>query len=337
MAGVNVVDLTLDVLDEKIQGCEVCNQLRKGKLLFVTKIKYPFEENYSVHQCQDCGVAYTLPRSRRTEEAYEEFRDHHGKRFFYLVEMLIGFAEKKRAQRIASQREPGRILDIGCGRGLLLYYLKRQGWKVSGTENNRETCETIEQRFSIPMNPGEAGTYYLPKASFDGVVLWHVLEHLKDPVMALAEAGRLLKRNGFLIIALPNLESVQAKFFKEHWFHLSFPYHLHHFSFSSLKTLAEGNGFQTKRTHHFFLYHNVFGWIQSFLNLIFKEQDFLFYALQRVATKKNTTYYYIKLYASLMIALFLFIPSFIISVIEAVMGRGGTCEIWLEKKNVEIE
>ena len=64
---------------------------------------------------------------------------------------------------------------------------------------------------------------------FDAVTFWHVLEHLENPGEALVAAGRLLKSNGWLVVAVPDYASLQAKLFGKYWFHLDLPRHLHHF------------------------------------------------------------------------------------------------------------
>jgi 2-polyprenyl-3-methyl-5-hydroxy-6-metoxy-1,4-benzoquinol methylase len=64
---------------------------------------------------------------------------------------------------------------------------------------------------------------------FDAVTFWHVLEHLENPGEALVAAGRLLKFKAWIVVAVPDYSSLQAKLFGKYWFHLDWPRHLHHF------------------------------------------------------------------------------------------------------------
>jgi len=52
--------------------------------------------------------------------------------------MVISLFRSRRKQRIDKYAAKGRILDVGCGRGLFLNMMKKDGWEVMGTE--------IEQR-----------------------------------------------------------------------------------------------------------------------------------------------------------------------------------------------
>ncbi|RKY83677.1 class I SAM-dependent methyltransferase, partial [candidate division KSB1 bacterium] len=52
---------------------------------------------------------------------------------------------------------------------------------------------------------------------FDLVMMWHVLEHIENPVLYLKEISRILKENGKLIIEVPNLDSLNFRIFKEKW------------------------------------------------------------------------------------------------------------------------
>lgn len=314
--------------------CDLCQEQAEKVLLFRTDVFYPKRKRFEIHSCKRCQLAVTLPRQPHSQtELYQDFRGHEGKRFYGFVEWLIHFAEKNRSREICRFRNPGAVLDVGCGRGLLLYYLKQAGWKAMGTESGEETCRTIQQTLGVPVVAGDFRRLVLAAQRFDGIVLWHVLEHLENPATVLEEARRLLKAEGFLIIALPNFGSLQARTFQGRWFHLSALYHLTHFTLPSLEALTERHGFRITKTKHFFFCHNVYGWLQSFLNLCFKEQDFLFYALQRTANAKNTRAFRLKLFLSLFLSAVFFLPSLVLAVVESLMGQGGTVELWLEKQD----
>lgn len=319
-------------------GCHICGQAGKENFLFHSSVFYPTEGHFDIYSCRECRVAYTVSRSAiRQDNLYEDFRGHNGQRFFGIMEWLIHLSEKNRARQIIATEKRGRILDVGCGRGLLLYYLKKAGWEVMGTESSEKTCRHIEADLGVPMRSSDLHELCLPSESLDGVVLWHVLEHLEDPVATLQEGRRILKEEGFLIIALPNFESIQSRCFKGRWFHLNSLYHKSHFSFSSLSALAEKNGFHIRKTRHFFFCHNVYGWLQSLLNLFFKEQDFLFYALQRSACSKNTKGFFRKMAGALCLSIFFLIPSLLLALWESMLKQGGTMELWLEKRHVRSE
>jgi SAM-dependent methyltransferase len=100
------------------------------------------------------------------------------------------------------------------------------------------------------------------------VVIWHVLEHLHDPKGTLHEANRILRPGGRLVVAVPNLSSLQARWAGAGWFHLDLPRHLWHFPLASLRMLLSDCGFEIQSEHHFSLRQNPFGWVQSALNRV---------------------------------------------------------------------
>ena len=64
--------------------------------------------------------------------------------------------------------------------------------------------------------------------------MWHSLEHLYEPIPTLNEVKRILKDDGLLVIAVPNVDSFAAKVFKENWYQLEIPIHLIAFSPDSI-------------------------------------------------------------------------------------------------------
>ncbi|MBL8225706.1 MAG: class I SAM-dependent methyltransferase [Chromatiales bacterium] len=104
---------------------------------------------------------------------------------------------------------PGRLIDIGCGNGRLLWQAKQAGWQVKGLELDRATadyaaqvvgCE-VESRDFLAADP-------LPgdREAFDAVVLRHVLEHLPYPRLAMEKINALLRPGGLLLVEIPNID-----------------------------------------------------------------------------------------------------------------------------------
>lgn len=104
---------------------------------------------------------------------------------------------------------PGRLMDIGCGNGRLLWLAKADGWDVRGLELSTEAAAAVEAEQDVPVivanfldyEPDDAGTY-------DVVILRHVLEHLPDPLAAMARIRALLKPGGHALLEFPNIHSV---------------------------------------------------------------------------------------------------------------------------------
>ncbi len=102
-------------------------------------------------------------------------------------------------------RDSSRILDIGCGEGILLENLaERYPDKtlvgVDLSEENVRLCKGL----GLDVSLGDASDLGLPPASFDACVMMSVLEHVEDPAAALREAWRVLEPGGRLVVLVPN-------------------------------------------------------------------------------------------------------------------------------------
>jgi 2-polyprenyl-3-methyl-5-hydroxy-6-metoxy-1,4-benzoquinol methylase len=111
-------------------------------------------------------------------------------------------------------KPPGRLLDIGCGNGRLMYVARRAGWNVKGLELSRVMAKVVRERLGAPVvvadflavDPGA-----IDAERFDLISLRHVLEHLPDCVAAMRKLNSLLKPTGHLLIEIPNVESISKR------------------------------------------------------------------------------------------------------------------------------
>jgi hypothetical protein len=115
----------------------------------------------------------------------------------------------------------------------------------------------------------------------DAIVLWHLIEHLPEPAAALESARGSIAPNGRLIVAVPNLASLQARIGGDRWFHQDVPRHRTHLTPAGLSALLERSGFQRPRISHLLLEQNPFGMWQTLLNLFTSERNVAFRLLKR--------------------------------------------------------
>ena len=85
----------------------------------------------------------------------------------------------------------------------------------------------------------------IPQESLEVVTMDHVIEHVIDPVRVLATARGWLRDSGQLTITTPNAESRGHRKFRDAWFHLDPPRHLHLFSLRNLMACVERAGLRT--------------------------------------------------------------------------------------------
>jgi len=224
-----------------------------------------------VFVCADCGLGrlHPMPDPDEIGAFYPaEYYGEPGHKFQGGVERLVRWVGERHIQFLSSDLPSGaRVLDVGCGRGVILGALADRGFEVHGVEITLAAASGADPRAEIRIAPQLADAGY-PAAHFDEIVIWHVLEHLRDPRATLAEARRILKPGGRLVVAVPNFASLQARWAGAAWFHLDLPRHLWQFPLAALRRLFADTGFGVVSEHHFSLRQNPFGWIQSALNRV---------------------------------------------------------------------
>lgn len=146
-----------------------------------------------------------------------------------------------------AQLPPGRIVDIGCGRGDVGATLLGRGWEVTGIEPSPEACAVAARR-GIDARKGTLATVPLEFGTYDAAHFKHSLEHVSDPLAALRAAGASLRPAGLVLITVPNFGGWQARRLGSRWYHLDLPRHRTHFTPAGLVRLLERAGFTEMRT-----------------------------------------------------------------------------------------
>ncbi len=259
-----VVDIRSEQRDAVLLAdCPVCD----------SRYGYPaFAIRGLTHQlltCEECGLGRQHPSPSPEEIGAfypAEYYGSPGAKFEPLTEAIIRCVGTIHVQSLSRTLQPGsRILDVGCGRGVLLGALANRGHEVHGMDVSETAVDGADPRADIRVAPCLTNVGY-PDRHFDQVILWHVLEHLCNPREVLKEINRILKPGGQVIVAVPNFSSLQARWSGAAWFHLDLPRHLFHFPVSGLRRIIGRTGFDVVREQHFSLRQNPFGWVQSAMN-----------------------------------------------------------------------
>jgi SAM-dependent methyltransferase len=168
---------------------------------------------------------------------------------------------------------------------------------------------------------------------FEVVIFWHSLEHIADPMRALQRAWGVLRPGGLLVVAIPNLASIQARLTGRQWFHLDVPRHYVHFSARGLRDALRQRGFRIISVAHFSLEQNPYGWIQSLLNHLF-EHDLLYSILKDPAARAHRIREFpVQTIATTIAGLLLLPVAMSLMMLETFLRRGGTIEVYARKED----
>ncbi len=143
------------------------------------------------------------------------------------------------------------LLDIGCGTGEFLRFMSGKGWKTVGLEL-ASAARALAQEKGLRVHGLTAEQFLsedaLRRGSFQAVTLFHVLEHLPEPVRLLRAVRRLLAPGGILAVQVPNdfnplQMAVTESSGRKPWWIVS-PDHINYFDFGTLQGLLRRIGFE---------------------------------------------------------------------------------------------
>jgi SAM-dependent methyltransferase len=164
--------------------------------------------------CVECGTVQQplLPAGDELHELYRDMSD----------DAYMGEEAGRRATAahlldlIAAQVPSGRLLDVGCGHGLLLDEARSRGYDTVGLELSRSAARHAREELGLDVREAPVEGF-ADADGFDVVVLADVLEHLDDPVAAVDRCAGLLRPGGALCVVTPDPSSATARIAGRRW------------------------------------------------------------------------------------------------------------------------
>jgi hypothetical protein len=269
--------------------------------------------------CIECGVwtIDPMPSEAELSEAYGSWYRPADGRFAGVGDVLFRRLRGRLAARLDLIAPDGPILDVGAGDGALLGALRAHGREAIGVE-----------RSSHPM-VGEKDAERI-EGNWAAVVFWHSLEHLPRPGPALERCASMLDSRGVLVIAMPNLASLQATVFGDRWFALDVPRHLVHVPAPVLLARLHELGLSIERVSYLRGGQAAFGWLHGWIGSLPGRPD-LYDAIRRRGARQRPISSGTRVLV-LVLALVLLPLAAAAALLEAALRRGGS--VYVEARRV---
>ena len=230
-------------------NCPVCNAINFNK--FITCKDFTVsQEVFTIVECKDCRFKYTNPRPEPENIGnyykstdYISHSDTKKGIVSKLYHIVRNYTLKNKLKLINKHVSRGTILDYGCGTGSFLSVCKNNGWNAFGFEPDNDAAKIANQKGVIVFNKLNELKNQNLTTGYDVITLWHVLEHVTELNETVSFLKENLKKDGALIIALPNYKSYDAEIYKEFWAAYDVPRHLYHFDQLSINDLMSKRGF----------------------------------------------------------------------------------------------
>ena len=162
---------------------------------------------FELHGCDACALQFWEPREMPDARWYEQM---YGGRDQEILPLEPGH-EYFLADALAPRG--GDLLDIGCGTGNFLAAAREAGYRVTGTELDRNAARFAKERLGLgrvlPLTIAEFAQQFASE-KFEVVTFFEVLEHQTEPSEFLRNVKACLKPRGTVALSVPNRERWQT-------------------------------------------------------------------------------------------------------------------------------
>jgi 2-polyprenyl-3-methyl-5-hydroxy-6-metoxy-1,4-benzoquinol methylase len=236
------------------RSCPVCDS-SESQLLFTHRFAALSDalllDHYDLVVCGECGCAYAddIPPQARFDRYYRDLSK-------YEYQHRGGMASAFDADRFRADvdlmspfiRSPSsRILEIGCATGGLLAELRNRGFSnVRGMDPSAGCVRAARQLYDLDVFEGTLSDIPGHRQQYDFVILIGVVEHLRDPGLALAPVRDLLSPGGRLFVGVPDASRLNEV--RNAPFQLFSVEHINYFSPRSLQNLLATQHFELLRS-----------------------------------------------------------------------------------------
>ncbi len=187
--------------------CAACDGDKAKVLGIRIPLSFPGCETRVV-RCVGCGLMYANPMPFPDEDQIQKNFGDIGSYFPSSEEERLEFYDGILRGIERYSQVKGKLLDVGCGRGELVYMAQRGGWNAVGVDVSEGFVRHAKEKFHIDARAGELEKMRFAAESFDAVSLVSVLQCSHHPRLLLQEINRILKKGGVLFIETTNYDGL---------------------------------------------------------------------------------------------------------------------------------
>jgi len=190
-------------------------------------------ELFRYRRCRGCLTYYLVNVPADLGSYYPS--DYYGLPAPHEIDRAARAAQSK-LEFVRPFASSGSLIEVGAGFGLFSRAARNAGFDVTAIEMDARCCHYLESVVgvrAICTNSPETTLPDLPPARV--VALWHVLEHLPEPLQVLTQASARLEPGGILVFATPNPDALQFRLLGRRWAHVDAPRHLYLLPYAMLR------------------------------------------------------------------------------------------------------
>lgn len=204
------------------------------------------KRGFVIAECGVCASRFVpdpLPSTQSYDERYFDDRAATGYADYLSDRDLIVQNFERRVEWLASLAGGKRLLDVGAAFGFFLRAARKHGFDPIGVEPVVACADFARRELGETVVPSTLEDADLPRASFDVITLFDVIEHLRDPRAALARVRELLRPGGLVVVETGDLDALLSRVCGSRWYYYDPPQHLTYFSQASLASMLHTAGF----------------------------------------------------------------------------------------------
>jgi SAM-dependent methyltransferase len=243
--------------------CRICGNSENNKEFQIREMMFGFRDLFTYLECSECGCLQIAEIPTNMDKYYpSNYYSFHPMSASSLPERFLVRSRDRQVLfhtgfvgKLLSKRYPNhslelisktgidyrsRILDVGCGSGGLLFFLRNAGMRSLMGIDAYLSEEVIEGEFNIlRKNIGDLSN----DQEFDLIMFNHSLEHIPEQLETLRKVYHMLARNGVCLVAMPLKTEYVWNLYGVNWVEIDAPRHFFVHTMRSFAILAEEAGF----------------------------------------------------------------------------------------------